>query len=36
MASKSKIKGGAYEAKIRDILTKELKIDSKETKNEAK
>ena len=29
MASKSKIKGGAYEAKVRDILTKELKIEFK-------
>lgn len=29
MASKSKIKGGAYESKIRDILTKELKIEFK-------
>jgi len=29
MASKSKIKGSAYEAKIRDLLTKELKIEFK-------
>lgn len=29
MASKSKIKGSAYEAKIRDLLTKELNIEFK-------
>lgn len=29
MASRSKIKGSAYEAKIRDLLTKELKIEFK-------
>ena len=29
MANKSKIKGSAYEAKIRDYLTKELKIEFK-------
>ena len=30
MASKSKIKGSAYEAKIRDLLTKELNIELQE------
>lgn len=29
MVNKSKIKGSSYEAKIRDILTKELKIEFK-------